>query len=452
MMRPGERYRDWLAGAERLREHLPVEVPEGSELEWQARWFGGEFGWNFTAVSGESIEIIQPGVWNREAGPDFAGAAIRVNGGEPQRGCVELDLDVRDWERHGHAQNPAYERVLLHLFLRQGGETFFTRTAGHRQVLQVQLDPAALAGAKPPALLPARPGRCVAPLAQLSDEKVREILEAAALHRLMKKAARFARLEPAHGSDEALYLLLAETLGYKSNKTAFFLLAQRAPLKLLRAAENPAALLFGLSGFLPTELSPLERETRQYLRTVWDEWWKHRVAMERLVVPKPVWNLAGHRPMNHPQRRVAALAALVSAWSRLRPLLEKGSDEALEKFFAQLRDDYWQHHYTLTSKAAARPMALVGAERVQQMLANVFYPLRWLRDPACWESYLALKASSDNRRSLTAELRLFGAKADSRWLQREAWQQGLLQIYEDFCQRDASDCTHCHFPEQLARW
>jgi hypothetical protein len=28
----------------------------------------------------------------------------------------------------------------------------------------------------------------------------------------------------------------------------------------------------------------------------------------------------------------------------------------------------------------------------------------------------------------------------------------LLQIYEDFCQRDSSDCEQCLFPSQLAKW
>jgi len=31
-------------------------------------------------------------------------------------------------------------------------------------------------------------------------------------------------------------------------------------------------------------------------------------------------------------------------------------------------------------------------------------------------------------------------------------QQGLLQIYDDFCLEDASDCRDCPFPEQLAQW
>ena len=52
-----------------------------------------------------------------------------------------------------------------------------------------------------------------------------------------------------------------------------------------------------------------------------------------------------------------------------------------------------------------------------------------------------------------AALRLFGARDRGRTLLRTAaMQQGLLQIYEDFCMRDASDCEHCLFPSQLAKW
>ena len=33
-----------------------------------------------------------------------------------------------------------------------------------------------------------------------------------------------------------------------------------------------------------------------------------------------------------------------------------------------------------------------------------------------------------------------------------AHQQALLQIYEDFCLQDNSDCEHCPFPEQMKNW
>jgi len=83
-----------------------------SELELQARWFAGDFGREFVSTNGDQIEIVQFGVWNREAGPDFRDAAIRINGGDPIHGSIEIDLLDRSWESHGHATNPAFEATV----------------------------------------------------------------------------------------------------------------------------------------------------------------------------------------------------------------------------------------------------------------------------------------------------------------------------------------------------
>src|SRR5437868_14908787 len=68
-----------------------------SELELQARWFAGDFGKQFLTTNGDKIDIVQFGIWNREAGPDFSDAAIRLNGSEPIRGNIEFDLSDRNW-------------------------------------------------------------------------------------------------------------------------------------------------------------------------------------------------------------------------------------------------------------------------------------------------------------------------------------------------------------------
>ena len=48
-------------------------------------------------------------------------------------------------------------------------------------------------------------------------------------------------------------------------------------------------------------------------------------------------------------------------------------------------------------------------------------------------------------------LRLFAGHPDITKLTSKLWQQqALLQIYEDFCRRDTTDCTACPFPEQIA--
>jgi hypothetical protein len=437
-----------------LREEPLVVVPRSfTELELQAHWFAGDFGREFTTTAGDAVRVVQFGVWNREAGPDFAAAAISLNGGAPQRGCIELDPDARDWERHGHATTPDYESVVLHVFTRRGADEFFTRTAQHRNVPQVLLELARLDGAVANPQPAAREGRCAGPLRALPEEKVREVLFGAAQFRLRRKAAALARLTESHGADEALYQALAATLGYKSNKLPFTLLAQRLPLKLLRKTDA-AALLFGVSGFLPaTDLGQFDAPTRTYLRGLWESWWPRRTEFERLALAQELWKLGGQRPANHPQRRLAALAQIVRHWPKVRALAKRCEPAAIGEFFAKLGDDYWDFHYTVTSAAAPRRMALVGESRVTDMLVNVFFPLALASDESRWIGFKNLPASLSNRRVDVAALRLFGPSDLARALLRNAaMQQGLLQIYEDFCLRDASDCERCRFPQQLAKW
>jgi len=221
-----------------------------SEIEIQARWFSGEFGRKFKAEDGSQIEVVQFGVWNREAGPDFSEAAISINGGSPVRGYIELDLDVRDWERHGHVSNPAYESVILHVFIHhRPSPLFFTHTVGNRNVPQVQVEIHEFEPTPPIAC--AKSGRCRPVLNRLRDEQIEAILRSAAQYRMKKKAARFARLSELHGEDEALYQSLAVTLGYKANKLPFTLIAQRIPLRmLLQNKADVDSILFGIGGFL----------------------------------------------------------------------------------------------------------------------------------------------------------------------------------------------------------
>src|SRR5438477_9184824 len=130
-----------------------------SALELQARWFAGDFGKEFVSTNGDKIEIIQFGVWNREAGPDFRDAAIRINSSEPVRGCIEIDLLDRSWETHGHAINPAFEATVLHVFVERSDREFFTRTKSNRNIAQVCIDPATLPEAFAANVPLARPGR-----------------------------------------------------------------------------------------------------------------------------------------------------------------------------------------------------------------------------------------------------------------------------------------------------
>jgi hypothetical protein len=450
-----DRYTE-LRDAPRVRERplfLPLRVP--SELELQARWFAGEFGKEFMSTSGDKIEIVQFGTWNRAAGPDFCDASIRINGSEAVRGCIEIDLMDRSWETHGHATNAAFEETVLHVFIEKGERKFFTRTKSNRNVPQIRIDPAVLPEAFNANIPLARPGRCQAPLKDLSEDRVGSVLAGAAQFRLRKKAALIRSKIDGHGRDETLFQELAAALGYKENKLPFTLLAQRLSLKSLRQdVEDVEALLFGLASFLESpDLALYKESARSYLRDLWDRWWPHRDAMQRMVLSAKSWRITGTRPVNHPQRRLAALAIVVRDWPAFLRAINKRTAKAVQNYFVAIDHPFWKFHYTLASAGTAREMALIGESRTAEILANVLFPFWLSEDADIWAEYAALPARLSNRRLETGATRLFGNNPRrDEFLKTVANQQGLLQIYEDFCLQDNSDCAQCPFPEQMAKW
>lgn len=456
-MKSPDRYAKLVADlAGTCRENgVHADLSHLTELEIQAHWFAGDFGTEFTTVRGDRVSIAQFGAWNREAGPDFADAALVINGGKPVRGAIEIDPEAQDWERHGHGANPDYDSVVLHVCARDSSREFFTRNSRHKEVPRILLDARTLHGPPSDALPAAKLGRCAGPLRALPDTRLREILEEAARYRLQRKAARLARLAQLHGEDEALFQALAVTLGYKGNKVPFTILSQRLPFSFLRKhKEDLEALLFGVAGFLDAaDFTAFDLETRTYLRGLWDRWWKLRGRHAAIMLPQNAWRLASVRPANHPQRRIAALAQIVRHWHKLSSLVKDGEVKSIAEFFDALSDDYWDFHYTLTSKKSRARMALVGPSRVNDMLANVIYPLVIASHPERWKDYLKLPAPMANRPVKIAALRLIGVRDEGKAILRKAvHQQGLIQIYEDFCARDNSDCAQCLFPAQIVKW
>lgn len=458
------RFRDAVFGGLEDRGALPgLDAATWSELDWQSLWFAGAFGTQFTTTDGQTIEIADFGVWNSGPGPDFTDAALRVNG-ETRRGDLELDTDARDWEHHSHGSNAGYDRVVLHLVLHAPEARFFTRTSQHHEVPQVVLNAAMLADDAMPSrgLAAARLGRCAVPLAEMDAARVRSIIESAAQFRLEKKSRRLHRLVQAQGREQAIFQSLAQTLGYRNNQQPFVILTQRLPLRDLisRTALEREAMLFGVSGFLEKiRVEDTADATRGYLRHLWSQWWKQRDACARWIEPRglPRWHLAATRPGNHAQRRLGALAAMLSSWKRLcEPLADatRWSQPAWKKALADLQHDFWTSHYTLTAAPAAKPISLIGETRVHEMLANVAYPLLVPERTRLWAEYLELPALLDNQKVRRAMLRLFGEASPlaASFNTKLHHHQGLLQIYEDFCLEDDSACASCPFPERLKEW
>jgi len=458
-----ERFRDSVFAAVEESPTLPgLETPM-SELDLQSLWFSGAFGTVFQSTEGREVVVEDFGVWNAGAGPDFTGCAVRV-GGVLLRGDIELDPDARDWERHLHGSNPDYQNVVLHVFLEAPAEQrFFTRTHQHTEVTQVQIfrDMLAEDAAPKSRLAAARLGRCAAPLKDMEVKHVADLIESAAQHRLRLKSNRIHRLVAAHGREQAVFQMLAQTLGYRKNQRPFAVLAQRLPVKKLMKEDslNRQALLFGVGGFLE-EFSPDQTQdtTRSYLKQLWSRWWKLRETCLRWLEPQHElrWRLSAVRPGNHPQRRLGALAVIIDHWSQVSaPLMESSrwSLAAWREILLALRHEYWSEHYTLMAAQSAKPLALIGETRIQEMLANVVYPLLIPERTRLWAEYLEMPALLDNQKVRRATVRLFGGSALAKEFGRRIFHhQGLLQIYEDFCLEDHSSCADCPFPERLKEW
>ncbi|MDD5199533.1 MAG: DUF2851 family protein [Terrimicrobiaceae bacterium] len=407
------------AGGGSVREP-DAAFADAGELALQARWFAGEFGRDWLTVDGKPARIEDFGRWNHESGPDFIDARIRLGRAE-RRGSIELDLDARDWERHGHATNPAFRETVAHVFVHRPAQQFFTRTCDHREVPQIHLAP----GAHTPAFAP--PSH--EPIT-LDGTNAMALVEAAARHRLDLKAAALRRSAAVRGEDEAWFAALAVALGYKRNQTPLLLLAQRIGLG---AAARPAgeSLLFGVAGFMDFPEPPAsDHDARAYLRRLWEGWWAERARRERWILNCRAWRFAGSRPANHPHRRVATLAAIASGWKPIRAALAGSQRAGFVAALEALDHPFWATRFSLQSARLARPQALLGDERIRDILLNIHYPLAVERDDSAWSGFLLEHGPTPAAIMRSAAGRFFGG-ALGRALQLAVTQQGLLQIQRD---------------------
>ena len=438
-------------------ETAPAELP--AELELQALWFSGAFGREFRTMDGREVRMVQFGEWNRGAGPDFAQCVIEIDG-EQRQGSIELENQSSDWESHGHGLNPNFSQVILHIIFRADPCRTFIRTVDHKEVPQILISEAQLADAlnrpfRDVAI--AHPGRCVSPLKHLPISAVERLLDDAAQHRAASKAARFLRTAAAHDRDLALFQATAETLGYRANVLPMRLLAQRAPVSSLRKYPQAAeAILFGTAGFLAPWLHELAPDdTREYLRNLWDTWWKHRDQFEVAPARAIQWKSSGQRPANHPHRRVGTLATLIARWPQYRKLAlaRPFAPKPLLEFLQSLEHPFWSHRYTLNSSVAGQKVALFGKPHALELLANHLIPLALHENSISYAAYRKLRSTNLNEKVKRCAIRLFGSQeAAAPWLKHISHHQALMQVYQDFCLEDSSACQDCPFPEQLAQW
>lgn len=444
-------------GSSALNEPKLTEIRD--EIEVQSHWFAGHFNNEFTSNHDQKVRIISPGEWNRGAGPDFLNATIEIDD-ERFNGPIELDLDSRNWDRHGHAENPSFDEVILHLVLQDQAPTYFTRTSSNRDIPRIILSDSEVREALGRPRLTqalARPGLCLTPLAHLSSNSLHSLLKEAALHRAQLKAKRLLRTASLHGESQALWEAFADCLGFAENRLPMRLLAQRLSIKKLSTfmSEEAEAILFGTAGFLAPDLhESAPPDSREYLESLWQAWWKDRDQFEFPNERSPKWSATGSRPGNHPQRRLAALTTALQTWPKISKLSQsKPPWKELDQHLQALEHDFWTLRHTLKSAKSEHPIRLLGKSRITEFFINTLFPLQLVENEEAWNDYAKLRGSAPNQKLKRCAERLFGSVDLAKPSMKFAWQQqALLQIYQDFCLEDHSDCRECPFPDQLTQW
>jgi hypothetical protein len=482
----------------KVREALaapPEPALKFDERLAQCVWFDSLFVHDgLKTDSGKTLEILQPGRWNSEGGPDFRDAKLRI-GGVDRSGDVEIHLESAGWRQHRHHLNPEYDNVILHAYLRPDDSVRECLDSKGRPVEGFCMEPSLFPDLESirqtvhvedyPFQSPSSHGLCQPLMCSLDESFVGGMLTAAGHERLEVKARRLD--EQAYGGslDQAFYQALMTHMGHGAGKSLFFLLSKRAPLSEMidyvgDVARTDAVLFFQsvllhVARLAPEgdELADLDPESRDHAERIGRLWRNFAPYFsDRLIARARQWN-SGVRPVNFAQRRLAGMAWLLEAcflgegfaphFSRVFRGFDPGDSERkrlawirrnLADFFVVDKPgDFWAWRYNFTARRAAQPMKLVGESRAASLALNALLPLMLLHsrrerdlelEDRVWAVFEALPALESNAIVRHMSARLFAEDPRGRHLlKKEVRQQGLFHIFAECCRQNEKGCEDC---------
>ncbi len=466
-------YRAWCAEVGMVREAggWPEAEPHWTERHLQCIWYDDRLRPKaLKTARGETVEVVEPGAWNLEAGPDFLDAEVRVGEARtPVQGDVEIHVRPGDWRRHLHGEDPRYARVVLHVTYFPGPRED-SSLPGHW--LRVSLQEGIEArrgfsfsdvdlGAYPHAVLPPTSRPCGEVLSALPPTRWTALLAAAGRHRVREKARRMAaRLRTVGDRYQVFYEETLAMLGARKNCTPCRRLAGTVPRGREAGPLEVEALyarLLGAAGLLPDPNRLKMPEAQAFARALWDLWFRSGGGAEAEPEARQ-WVLSGIRPANHPQRRLAVAAMLFSAPRRVLDALDQisRSDPAawardcIRVFESVPPLPYWERRLRWDGPPTGEPVAGLGRNRTATLLANVVVPLILAEHPEQLALADALPSEDLGAPAREAAHRLFGRDHNPAFYARQGLlQQGLLAIHHDFCLRARGGCAACPLARHL---
>lgn len=411
---------------------------------WKHRLWRSE---DMVTNTGKKVRVVDPGLLNTDAGPDFFNAKIEIDG-HMWVGNVEMHYRATDWKRHHHDSDKAYDSVILHVVAKDDAPV--RRTNGElipQLVLEVSpqfnADYASLVGAT--IEVP-----CAEKIKQVPHLTIVEWVEGLAFERLHGKVERIHQLlDSFNGSwEDVCYVTLARNFGFGINNDAFERLARRTPLRLLGKHSDSVlqieALLFGQAGMLDAQKPGMD----SYYNQLCTEYAFLSNKFQLTPMEKESWKLFRIRPQNFPYRRIAMLAQFIEGGFRMmNRILEAEGEKEMRALFEVELSGYWTKHYTF-GKPNERATATLSRSSIDIILINTVAPLLYAYGELTGNYEMtdkAIKLLEDLRaesNSIVAHFVAYGIDCPDALTS-----QALVQLKREYC--DARKCIYCKIGHHL---
>lgn len=411
---------------------------------WQHRLYLSE---DMTTNDGRHIRVIDPGLLNTDAGPDFFNAKVEIDG-RLWAGNVEIHVRASDWHRHGHDNDSSYDSVILHVVEKDDAAVF--RTNGER-IPQVVLLCNHDFNSSYNSLVEAKTELpCCEHISQLPKLLITEWLERLAFERLHRKVDRLAELYRLYNGswEDVCYVTLARNLGFGINNDAFERLARVTPLRLMHKHSDSIlqleALLFGQAGML----NPDNHRDDAYYQQLCREYTFLANKFSLKPLETHSWKLARMRPQNFPYRRIALLAHFVeNGFNLFSDIVNSSDEESLRQLFSVKLSGYWSSHFTF-GKASSGDVRALSDRSVDIILINTVAPLLYARGELIGDNSLTdraitlLESLKPENNSIIQQFSFAGIKCDDAFTS-----QALIELRREYC--EARKCIYCKIGHQI---
>jgi hypothetical protein len=397
---------------------------------------------DLVTTRGQSLVLLDRGRLNRDSGPDFFNALIRLDD-QTWAGDVELHLDSRDWFRHGHDSDPAYASVVLHVVYEQ---TIPVELEGipclnlwGRIPTSRQMEFSELMRSK--SWIPCE--------RQFKLDRIQWELwsQRLLISRLENRSKQIAEMVLRNQGDweEVFFQLLFRRMGFKVNQLPMEWLASKLRYRQLKRhadhLDQLEAILFGTAGMLSEAKDSRQRMLKKEYQVL-----KRKFGLEPM--DRTAWKWSKMRPSNFPEIRLAQLAALFFRRPHLfHDVLYAQSARELEELFRVNTSEYWARHWRFGKESETHSTGL-GKSSIHSLLINLvipfrftFYRARGLNDSSVLDLLNELPPESNSTLKKWSSLGM-----DSR---SAAQSQALLELKHQWC--DHKKCLNCQIGAGILR-